>query len=221
MSKIKGNLGVERVVLAGLCQYGKEAFYDVCDIISCNSFSLEANQAIYKCIEKVLSQVDKPDITSLLAASDSLGLSALLTKNKIDVEYIRSLFSFPIKLPNVRPHAKQLAKIEIIQKAQNSLMDGYNKLGLLDGTESVNEILSVPETAVFDVVNEVNSRNDESPKQIVDGAKLRLEALAANPIQNIGIPTPYSIYNKIIGGGIRPGVAIIAARPNIGKSTLL
>jgi replicative DNA helicase len=218
--KIKGNLGVERVVLAGLCQFGKEAYFDIIDIVSTNSFSLEANQAIYKCIEKALQQVDKLDATSLLAASDSLGLSTQLTKNKVDVEYIRSLFSFPIKLENIRPHAKQLAKIEIIQKEQIALMEAYNKLGTLDGTESINEILSVPETAIFDVINDINNRNDESPKQIVDGARLRLEALAANPIKNIGIPTPFAIYNKIIGGGIRSGVALIAARPKQGKSTL-
>jgi replicative DNA helicase len=217
--KLKGNLGVERVVLAGLCQYGKDAYYDINDIITTDSFSLDANQALYKCVEKALSQVDKLDPTSLLAASDSLGLSALLTKNKVDIEYIRSLFSFPIKLENVRPHAKQLAKIEIIQKVQNAQMNAYNTLGGFDGTESISEILSVPENAVFDIVNEINNRNDEAPKQVMDGTMLRLEELAANPIQNVGIPTPFAIYNKVIGRGIRPGVALIGARPKIGKST--
>jgi replicative DNA helicase len=220
MTKLKGNIGVERAVLAGLCQYGRQAYFDVCDIISSHSFSIDSNQGLYKCVEKALIQVEKLDSSSLLAASDSLGLSEFLTKNKIDIEYIRSLFNFPIKLENVRPHAKQLAKIEIIQKEQNALMDAYNKLGDLDGTESINQILSVPEGAIFDVLNEINSRNDEAPKQIMEGTKLRLEELAANPIQNIGIPTPWAIYNKIIGRGIRPGVALIAARPKIGKSTL-
>lgn len=220
MSRIKGNLGVERVVLSGVCQFGKEAYYDIQDIITSNSFSLDANQAIYKCIEKSLEKIDKLDVTSLLAAGDSLGLSALLTKNKIDIEYIRSLFNFPIKLENVRPHAKQLAKIEIIQKEQYALMDAYNKLGELDGTESISEILGIPEEAIFEVTNELNNRNDEAPKQIMDGAKLRLEALAANPIQNIGIPTPWPIFNEVIGGGVRPGVCLIGARPKTGKSTL-
>jgi replicative DNA helicase len=218
--KLKGNLGVERVVLAGLCQFGKSAYYDVNDIITTNSFSLDANQALYKCIVKALEQVDRLDPTSLLAASDSLGLSSLLTKNKVDIEYIRSLFNFPIKIENVRPHAKQLAKIEIIQKEQDACMDAYNQLGVLDGTESINEILSIPENAIFDITNEINNRNDESPKQIMDGTMLRLEELAANPIKNIGIPTPFAIFNRIIGGGLRAGVTLIAARPKQGKSTL-
>lgn len=219
MSKVKGNIGVERVVLAGLCQHGKEAFYDVCDIVSSNTFSLDSNQVLYKCIEKVLTQIDKPDTTSILASADSLGLSEFLTKNKVDIEYIRSLFNFPIKLENVRPHAKQLAKLEIIRKEYNLLFEAQRELDNFDGTESIDKILGVGENAVFALANELNSRNEDSPKQIVDGAKARLDELAKAPIKNIGIPTPWAIYNKIIGGGIRPGVAIWAARPKQGKST--
>ena len=55
MSKVKGNPGVERVVLAGLCQYGKDAYYDVSDIINTKTFSLDSNQALYRCLEKIFT----------------------------------------------------------------------------------------------------------------------------------------------------------------------
>jgi len=221
MSKVKGNIGVERVVLAGICQFGKDAYYDVSDIISPNTFSLDANQALYKCLEKVLTQIDKPDATSIMAAADSLGLSDLLTRNKIDVEYIRSLFAFPIKeLKNVRPHAKQLAKIDIIRKEQAALYQAQRELDEFDGTETVDKILGIGEAAVFGLINELNTQTEENPKQIVTGTREKLTRLLEKPIENIGIPTPWPIYNKLIGNGIRPGVALIGARPKCGKSTL-
>jgi replicative DNA helicase len=213
MSKIKGNIGVERVVLAGVAQYGKQAYFDITDIVNANIFSLDVNQALWRVFEKLFTQIDKPDATSILACADSLGLAEILTKNKVDIEYIRSLFNFPIEFANIRPHAKQLAKINIIHKEQLALYKAQQELSNFDGTESISKILGVGESSIFDLVNELNSRNEDAPKQIVVGAKERFEELAKSPLKNVGIPTLFPIYNKLIGGGVRPGVAVIGARP--------
>jgi replicative DNA helicase len=214
------NAGAERAVLAGLCQFGRTAYYDVSDILTINSFIIEGNQALYKCIDKVLQQSETVDATSIIAASDSLGLSTILTKNKTDIEYIRALFNFPIKLPNVRVMAKQVAKLEFIRQSQSALNDAQDKLDLFDGTESIDEIVSIPEQAIFSLTNAINSRSDSNPVKLGEGLEERLKFLAANQVEMKGIPTPWSIYNDIIGGGLRTGVHLIAARPKIGKSSL-
>ena len=217
---IVNNIGAERAVLAGICQYGKLAYIDISDIISPNTFTIEANQATYKCLEKSLEESDTIDITSIIVVAETLGLSSLISKNKTDIEFIRSLFNFPIELENVRKHAKQIAKLELIRHIKGGLQEADAKLSGLDGTESVDKIVSIPEDVIFKITNSLNTGSENNPEQLGDGTLERLEYLANNPVQMLGIPTPWPIYNEIIGGGIRPGVAMIGARPKVGKSSL-
>lgn len=217
---IKGNLGVEKAVLAGLCRYGQNALYDIMDIVTVHSFTNESNQAIYKCIEKSLQDSSSIDATSVLASAETLGLSSVLTKNKTDIEYIRAIFNFPIKQENIRVHAKQLAKLEFIRKAQVVLHETNEKLDTLDGTESIDSIVQIPENAVFDLTNEINSRDNNNPQRLCLNSEERLKFLADNPIEMKGIPTPWGIFNDILGGGLREGVNLIGARPGQGKSSM-
>lgn len=217
---VKGNVGVERVVLSGLVQYGNEAYNDIVDIVNSNCFTIESNQAIFKCIAKVLETSNVVDATSIVGAAETLGLSAFLTKNKTDLEYIRSLFNFPIKLENIRPNAQQLAKLEIIRQGQAKILDAYRDLNDLDGTETASKILSIIESPGMELTVDLNSTNELSPELIGTNLVAELEHLAENQIEQIGIPTPYPHYNSLIGGGLTAGVHLIAARPKQGKSTL-
>ncbi len=216
---MKGNLGAERAVLAGVCQYGRESFYDVADIVNANTFTLDANQACWKCVEQILANTDKVDATSILAQAETNGLS-IFFKKKEDIEFIRSLFSFPINLTNVRQFAKQIAKLEIIKKEQTALLQAHHELEDFDGTESIDKIIGAAEKPIFDVTQHLNGQNDTQPKLIGEGAEEELIELFDNPVEMIGIPTPFGIYNDLIGGGVRAGVTLIGARPKIGKSTL-
>lgn len=213
-----GNAGAERAVLAGVCKYGREAYYDVCDIINPNSFTIDANQAAWKCIGEILEQSSAVDPTSILAQAETNGLS-IFFKKKEDIEFLRSLFNFPIQQENIRQFAKQIAKLQIIQEEQNALIEAHHKLGAFNGTESIDEIVGVAENAIFEISNKLNGDNDNNPKLIGEGAYERLLHLADNPIEMVGVPTPWPIYNDLLGGGLRVGVNLIGARPKIGKST--
>ena len=213
------NSGAERGVLAGLCRFGKQAYYDVSDIIGVNSFGFENNQALYKSVEKAFETSETIDATAILASAEALGLDGILTKNKTDIDFIRSLFNFPIQLPNVRILAKQVAKLEYVRKGQAAHLEAYDKLGTCDGTEPIDHIVSISENAVFDLTNEINNSNDNTPVKLCETAKDRLDFLAKNPVKMKGIPTPYPIFNELIGGGLRTGVHLVAARPKIGKSS--
>ena len=100
------DVAAERAVLAGLCQYGKDSYIDICDIISMDTLTIDANKIIYKCISHTLKDNEQVDLPSILAAANELGLYDAV-KQKSEVEYIRSLFNFPIHLENVRSHAKK------------------------------------------------------------------------------------------------------------------
>ena len=44
----------ERAVLAGICRYGSEAYYDVGDLVDAESFTIESNCMIYSCLKHIM-----------------------------------------------------------------------------------------------------------------------------------------------------------------------
>ena len=44
------DVGAERAVLSGICQYGLDAYIDVSDIITANTFTQQYNQTLYRCL---------------------------------------------------------------------------------------------------------------------------------------------------------------------------
>jgi replicative DNA helicase len=221
VSDKQGNTGVERAVVSGLCQYGKDAWIDVSDIIDSSSFVEQHNQMIFRVIDNIINiqGIETIDLSSIVATAETLGFSSTISDRKYN-DYIRSIFNFPVELANVRVHAKKLAKLEIARKWKNKLKDIYNKMAEVTGDETIDEIVNIPESALFDMVHNLYHNTDNNPVQIAEGNSELLNDLINNPIEMIGVPTPWPIYNEIIGGGLRPGVSLIAARPKIGKSSL-
>ena len=44
----------ERAVLAGICSYGASAYYDVAEFLGVDTFTIDSNQMIYKCLTQYI-----------------------------------------------------------------------------------------------------------------------------------------------------------------------
>ena len=82
MTKPLMNAAAERAVLSGVCSYGAESYLEIEDLIETETFVLEENQIIFKCLEKVLSTQDEVDIASILSAANELSLGDTLNNKK-------------------------------------------------------------------------------------------------------------------------------------------
>lgn len=212
--------GSERAVLSALCQFGKNAYIDIADIIKTCTFTLESNQAIFKCLESIFQESDIVDAATLIAKGEQLNLSYLVSKTQGDIEYLRALFSFPIKLENARIHAKRIAKLEIIRLAQQKHIEACEDLGNLDGSETIDKILGISEKPIFDLTISLAHNKENQLTKLGDASDNYLKNVSLNKNKNIGIPTPFSVWNAAVGGGIRRGgVSLICARPKARKST--
>ena len=91
----------------------------------------------------------------------------------------------------------------------------------ITGSENINHILSIAEDSVFNFTSSLNDENNE-PSQINSGIEEYIKELAENPVDQIGIPTGFPIYDQSIGGGLRRStINVIAARPKTGKTLLV
>lgn len=215
------NIGVERAILASICQYGKDALIEIEDIgVSTNSFTETSNQALFTCLKLITKDSDEVDQASLVVSLKENGYEPLFSNRK-DIEYIGSLFNFPIKISNVRKFAQKLEKLNIARKAIQKHREAIENLNSISGSEDIDTIISMSEDPIFELVIELNKDRDTGPQLLFSNIQETIEFLKNNKCDNIGIPTPWPVYNFAIGGGLRRGgVNLISARPKIGKSTL-
>ena len=211
----------ERAVLAGICSYGEEAYLDIADIIQESTFTIDSNGIIFRCLKRVCESEHRPkiDIASIYSAAQELGVSHLLTK-KEEAQHLKAVIDFPVSIENVRKFAAKIRKLEIARLLRNQLEDAQDKLLDVNGSESITSILGIAEDAVFNFSSLLND-SDNNPVHIGKDIEEYLQGLVDNPIDQIGIPTGFPVYDHAIGGGLRKGtVNVIAARPKTGKTLL-
>jgi len=211
----------ERAVLAGICQYGEEAYFDIADIIQESTFTIDSNKIIFKCLKRLCEQDSKPkiDIASIYSTAQEVGVANILSK-KEETQHLKAIIDFPVSLENVRKFAAKIRKLEIARLLRKQLENAGNKLLDLNGSESITSILGIAEDAVFNFSSLLND-TDNNPVHVGKDIEEYLQQLIDNPIDQIGISTGFPVYDQAIGGGFRKGtVNVIAARPKTGKTLM-
>lgn len=212
--------GAEKAVLAGIYQHGIEAFVDVSEIISLNSFTILENKCLFKVFETILKECNSIDETSIITTIKRLGYEKEVIIGQNNIEHLKAIFTFPIALENIEAHAKRVAKLEFARNARYKIKRAYDDLANIDGSETIDQIVGIPENIIFEIVEELHQVNNNKPELIGTDGKEILLTRENNP-GFIGIQTPFKEYNRAIGGGFRRGgVNLIAARVKVGKSII-
>lgn len=212
----------ERAVLSGILKYGEDAFMDVADVLQTSSFTVDSNQIIYKCLKNICENEQKPsiDIASIYSSAKELDLSHVFDK-KDEVQHLKAIFDFPVNLANIRKFAVKIRKLEIARLLHSELKDTQNKLLDINGSESISSILGIAEEAVFNFGSQLGADSEAAPCMMSEGIEEYIQELRDNPIDQVGIPTGFPVYDQSIGGGLRRGtINVIGARPKVGKTLL-
>ena len=218
---ILSDVAAERAVLAGICQHGEDAYYDVVDYVKDSTFDTEINKVIFKCLKHIFDNNDnvKIDIPTIYSAAQDLKLEQFLTKTN-DAQHLNAILNLPVELSNVCKHAAKIRKLEIANLLHQQLGQAQGDLLNITGGETITHILGIAEDAVFNFTSLLDD-SDEEPTKLGDGLYDRVKYLEDNPVEQIGISTGFSAYDFTIGGGLRPGtINIIAARTKVGKSII-
>lgn len=209
----------ERAVLAGIFNYGDDAYLEISDIISETSFTIDSNAIIYKCIKKLCDSGSKVDVASIYSVAEELNLANILSK-KEEAQHLRAIIDFPVAFENIRKFAAKIRKLEVARLLRKQLELAQDKLLEVTGSESIGGILGIAEDTVFNFTNLLND-SDDAPHHIANNLEEYIKELEENPVDQIGIPTGFPIYDQAIGGGLRKGtVNVIGARPKTGKTLL-
>lgn len=201
----------EDVLLNGIIRYGKDAYVDCCDIISESHFSNIENQMIYGAISSLFQEnqpFSKFTILSKIGYNDSIvkDLDRIIGANCENIDI-------------VRPIARSLRNRKLIADSVNIHRDAINKLYELDDSSKISDILGITESSLFDLIVKA-SKVDTNPIDFSKVARSIVDEWAQCPVENVGIPLPWPKFNASIGGGLRTGVHLVAARLKVGKTSI-
>jgi len=211
----------ERAILSGIYHYGSNVFFDVVDMLSEQTFTIESNQCIFKCLKHILDKDDnhKIDISSLYSAATEIGLSHFFDRTN-EARHLQAVISLNVDSSNIRKFAAKIRKLEITRLLRRQLGIAEDKLLEITGEESVAHILSIAEDAALDL-SSLLSDNSEAPKMLGEGITEYLKYLEENPVSQVGISTGLPAFDKAIGGGLRKGtVNVLGARSKTGKTVI-
>lgn len=214
------NVASEKAVLSGMIRYGYDAFLDVSGLVEEQTFTIDENKVVYKCLSKIFETSQNVDLTSILSAAQQLDLSEFIEK-KDALNHIKHLMHYDVHVDNIRQHAKKIRKLQLARDLQNELRSIYTELSEVDGDETVTEIVSIPETQIQNACLKYIREDNSTTKLIGKDLDEYISHLKANEETEPGISSGFPIYDKAIGGGFRRGaVDLIGARAKCGKSTL-
>ena len=120
----------ERAVLAIICQNGEKSYLEVADIISDNSFTIDSNIMLYKCIKNIFSKNSTSssiDIALIFSSAQELSLDHILQK-KEEVQHLKAIIDFPVNPDNLVQFAAKIKKLEITRKLHHQLGNIQSKL---------------------------------------------------------------------------------------------
>ena len=209
----------ERAVLAAICRYGSEAYYDVSDIVDEQSFTIDSNSMLYACVKHVMERDDNAqiDLPTILSGAQEIGLQDFVS-DRHEVQHLSAIMKFPVALKNARQFAAKIRKLQIARLMHDQLETTKERYLEVKGDESIAHILGIAEESIFDFSGLLNDTQD-APQKVFSDIGERLDELSENPIDQVGIPTGFDRYDFAIGGGLRRGtVNVIGARPKTGKT---
>lgn len=212
---------VERAILSIVLKNGDSAYAEIADILNENSFTIDSNKFIFKCIKNICenSSVSSIDIPSIYSAAKELGFDGLLDK-KEEIQHLKAILDFPTNQENLIKFAAKIKKLEIARKLLNELKNAQEKVASVNGSESITNILNIAEDAVFSISSSLDD-TDNAPSHVSSGLDDYIQDLIDNPISQVGISTGFPAYDHAIGGGLRKStINVIAARPKTGKTLL-
>jgi len=215
---INQDLAFERALLAAFCQFGLECYIDV-DFVEMETFTEQTNQIIFECVKATMVEGAKPDLSTILSKSVSMGFNSLLKDEEI--AFIRSLYNFPVHKDNVSYYASKLTKLKIIRDSRRVLDACRGRVDTFSGEEDIGEIMSALEGPISDLVAQVYNTSTQKPELMTKDLKEYVDGLINNPHEMMGLSTGIEAFDYAIGGGLRRGgVTLISARYKVGKSTM-
>jgi replicative DNA helicase len=199
----------ENSLLHGIIRSGKDGLIEVLESIKESSFQNIDNKLVFSALVSLFNNGKDFGTASIVS---------VIGENNTSV--LDDIFNVPPANKNeLKDIAKCLKSREIIKASIEVHRAAIDKLHLLSARDPDTKIFSVSETALFDLIQKFSDNQSEiiELKNVVEEL---VDYWKSNPTNNVGLPTPWPLFNESIGGGMRTGVTLIGSRSGVGKTSI-
>ncbi|MFN0034425.1 MAG: replicative DNA helicase [Saprospiraceae bacterium] len=205
---------LEEAVLGAL-MLDREALPMVMDTLRPESFYLEAHQHIYRAIIRLFERSNPVD---LLTVTEEVKKAGELEKIGGGY-YLVELSNRVASAANVEYHARIIAQKhiqrELINVSTRTIRDAY------EDTTDVFNLLDEAEKGLFAITQNNLSRSYESMGSLSSKVLKQIEELSKKGDGLTGVPTGFTDLDRLTSGWQPSDLVIIAARPGMGKTSMV
>lgn len=205
---------LEEVVLGAL-MLEKDAYMNVCDILTPDSFYDPVNQKIYEAIATLgLNQrpIDMMTVTEQLRQNGTL-------KEVGGAVHITELTARVFSAANIEFHAKIIAQKYLARRLITFASE--IETNAFDESNDVEQLLQQAEGKLFDISQNQLKREVTQVDPVINLALEQIQTAANTQTGLSGLRTGYDDLDKMTSGWQNSDLIIIAARPAMGKTAFV
>jgi len=208
------SLESERALLGALL-LKPDAIHDVADTIRSDSFYAEKHRIIFETMLELSTRGEPIDLLTMGERLESKGmLERAGTKS-----YLAELISATPSPGNYAHYADLVSRKHVMR----SLIDAAYEIteNAYDDSKDTGEVLDHAEKSVYAIGNASAVHKFIAVSEKVDAAWERIESLSKNQDAIRGVPTGFPDLDNLLSGLHPSDLVILAARPSVGKSSLM
>lgn len=209
------SLQIEKHVLGGLIQ-NPSTISDIDRFVSVKDFVAEPHGVIYGCLRAAFLANEKIDKVLLAQKIKNLGVAF---KDEINIfDYIEAISFAPITPVATIDACKELVKLRALRDIEGTCEE--MKVIVNKATnQSLSSTIAEVDAVYGKQINSFEFENE--PTLLFEDIHELVEERGNNPINEIGLETPYPEFNRLYGGLRNKNLYIIASRAKAGKSSFL
>ena len=205
------------MALLGSLLLSADAYYEITDIINEKSFYSERNRQVWLAVT---------DLVNKKVPVDAVTLATALREAKVLDQiggpiYISEIVNTVGSATNVKYYAQIVAKKFMLRR----LIGASNKIGEMsfEETHELEHILGEAEREIYEITSYGSgSQRLIAVKELIEDAWIRIEKLQDGDGEALrGIPSGIPKLDHILSGFQKSDLIILAARPSVGKSSLV
>ncbi|MES2226123.1 MAG: replicative DNA helicase [Patescibacteria group bacterium] len=201
--------------LLGALLLKPEAIHDVSDSVRADSFYAEKHRVIFECMRELS---DRGEPIDLLSLSERLQGKGQLERSG-GRSYIAELVNSAPAPGNFAHYAELVVRKHIMR----SLIDASHEIAesAYEEAHDTAEVLDQAEKKIYAIGDGSATHKFIAIKDKLDGAWDRIEAASKNDGSIRGVPTGFPELDNLLSGLHKSDLIILAARPSVGKSSLM
>ncbi|HEX2792546.1 MAG TPA: replicative DNA helicase [Candidatus Paceibacterota bacterium] len=201
--------------LLGALLLKPDAIHDVSDTVRPDSFYAEKHRLIFECMRDLVERAEPIDILSLSERLNSKGLLERVGGRA----YVAELVSTAPAAGNFNHYAELVVRKHIMR----ALIDASHEIteSAYDETADTAVVLDSAEKSIYAIGNASAVHKFVAIKDKVDDAWERIESMSKNQNEVRGVPTGFPELDNLLSGLHKSDLIILAARPSMGKSSLM